>query len=366
MWRISFDSVQFWLVVGQLNGELTHMYTARRRPLAALVGLLVALGLTACSSAPQGDGIGRVTGGISLTYLQKQGDQAYFVAEATGARQKAAQLGVDLSVVDVGSNAGKAVSEVRSAIGQHRQGVIIVAPDPSIGPEVTKAAEDARMALLSSDDQLCSAAADPGACAHQDLVPRVGFSSSQIGDQLGQRAAKEYRQAGWAPADTRIIAAWEQDVTVCGQRVNTAGEAFFNVAGQLRTLDVSTDNTQAGAKQQVALTIAANPGVKHWIVLGCNDENVQGGLDALQAAGVGAGDVIGIGMGGYLACQDWRAGGPTGMRAALYINGADVGALAVQTMVDKLRGGKPFPPEVLAPATMVDPGSRQAAGLTCG
>ncbi|GAA1271676.1 substrate-binding domain-containing protein [Kitasatospora nipponensis] len=345
------------------------MFTARHRRRAATpagLALVLLLGLTACSSSGgSGDGIARVKGQISIAYLQKQGDQGYFVDEAAGAKARADQLGVDLQMVDLGSDAQKAVSEVKAAAAHKNQGVIIVVPDPAVGPELVQTAKDNRMALLTSDDQVCTTGPLPGACAHQNLVARVGFSGEQMGTEIGKRAAQEYRKTGWNPADTRIIASWEQDVTVCGDRVNAAGEAFFAANGQLHTLDIDSDNTVAGAQKQVALTIAANPTVKHWIVWGCNDENVQGSLDALQAAGVSTDNVIGVGLGAYLACKDWRAGRPTGMRAALYISGTDVGALAVQTMVDKLRDGKAFPPEAFAPTTMVDAGSWQSSGLKC-
>ncbi|WP_329566852.1 substrate-binding domain-containing protein [Kitasatospora sp. NBC_01266] len=340
--------------------------TRRTRVRTGALALSIALGLTGClTGCGGGTGIPKVTGQISLTYLQKQGDQQYFKDEAAGAKAKAAQLGVRLTMVDLGTDTDRTVTALQAAIAAKSQGVIVVAPDPSVGPLVVQTAKDGKVALLSSDDQLCGVSTDPTACAHQDLVPRVGFSSEQLGSAVGQRAAQEYQRAGWTVADTRIISAWQPDVSVCGDRVNAADEAFSNAAGQLRVLDVGTDNTVAGAQQQVAATVADNPGVKHWVVWGCNDENVQGGITALKQAGVHPDDVIGVGLGAYLACQDWAGGGPSGMRAALFLNGKDVGALAVQTMVDRLRSGKDFPAESLTTAAMVDAGSWQSAGVTC-
>ncbi|MCX4747185.1 substrate-binding domain-containing protein [Kitasatospora sp. NBC_01287] len=336
-----------------------------RRPRVRLrttaLALSAALALAGCLTGCSGGGSGadaKVTGPISLTYLQKQGDQQYFKDEAAGAKARAAQLGVTLKMVDLGTDADRTVAEERAAIAAKSQGLIVVAPDPTVGPQVVQIAKDAKVALLSSDDELCGLSTDPVACAHQDLVPRVGFSGDQLGSAVGQRAAQEYRQAGWTPADTRILSAWQPDVSVCADRVNAAAEAFFTAAGRPPLTDLPTDNTTTGAQRQAARIIAATPGVKHWLVWGCNDENVQGAITALQQAGVGTGDVIGIGLGAYLACQDWGTGQPTGMRAALYLNGSDVGALAVQTMVDKLRTGKAFPAESLTQATMVDAGSK--------
>ncbi|MFC9392644.1 substrate-binding domain-containing protein [Streptomyces sp. NPDC057027] len=342
---------------------------ARVTPAAATV-LVAVLGLSACSSgqAPSGSSgdVHTVAGKMSLTYLQKQGDQEYFIGEAAGAKAKAAELGVDLKVVNLGNDANKTVSEVQSAIAQKSNGLIIVVPDPAVGPQVVQAARDARVALLTSDDQICTTGPAPASCAKGDLVPRIGFSGAQMGGEVGKRAAEEFRKAGWKPAETRTLSAWKQDVTVCGDRVKAAKAAFSAGAGaSVENIDVATDNTPTGAQDKVAATITANPGVKHWVVWGCNDENVQGGVTALQNAGIDAKDIIGVGLGAYLACKDWQSGKPSGMRAALFINGKDVGALAVQTMYDRLKSGKDLPAEAFAPTKMVDATSWQTAGVSC-
>ena len=111
--------------------------------------------------------------------------------------------------------------------------------------------------------------------------------------------------------------------------------------------------------------MTANRAVKHWIIWGCNDENVSGGVTAVQNAGYAAGDIIGVGLGAYLACKDWGSGKPTGMKAALFINGYDVGALAVQTIYDKLKNAKEMPQEAFAPTKMVDAATWQQAGVKC-
>ncbi|WP_406110747.1 substrate-binding domain-containing protein [Kitasatospora purpeofusca] len=347
------------------------MIRSTNRRVAAAGSLLLSLGLVSACSDGQGTtganaSVAPVSGKISITYLQKQGDQEYFIGEAAGAKAKAAELGVDLKVVNLGNDANKTVSEVQAAVAQKTNGVIIVVPDPAVGPQVVQTARDAKIALLTSDDQVCATGPDPAACAKADLVPRVGFSGAQMGTEIGKRAAAEYTKAGWTAADTRVISAWKQDVTVCGDRVKGAKQAFEAAVPGVQNIDVATDNTPTGAQDKVAATITANAGVKHWVVWGCNDENVHGGVTALQNAGVGADNVIGIGLGAYLACKDWSGGKPTGMKAALFINGKEVGALAVQSMVDKLKNGKDLPAEQFAPTTMVDAASWQSAGVTCG
>ncbi|WP_405010007.1 substrate-binding domain-containing protein [Kitasatospora sp. NBC_01539] len=347
------------------------MFRTTRRAVAA-TGLLLTLGLTtACSTGqestkPDAAPAAPVNGKISITYLQKQGDQEYFVGEAAGAKAKAAELGIDLKVVNLGNDANKTVSEVQSAIAQKTNGVIIVVPDPAVGPQVVQLTKDAKVALLTSDDQICATGPDPSACAKDGLVARIGFSGQQMGGEVGKRAAEEFKKASWNPAETRIISAWKQDVTVCGDRVKAAKDAFTAGAGaDVKNIDVATDNTPTGAQDKIAATITANAGVKHWIVWGCNDENVQGGVTAMENAGITADNVIGVGLGAYLACKDWSGSKPSGMKAALFINGKDVGALAVQTMYDNLKNSKAFPAEAFAPTTMVDATTWKSAGVTC-
>ncbi|MFI6588241.1 substrate-binding domain-containing protein [Embleya sp. NPDC050493] len=351
---------------------MTHRRRTRRRA-AMVAAFAFAVALTACSSgkdeggskAPSG-APASLSGTIKIAYLQKQGDQQYFVDEADGARAKAKELGVDLKVVNLGNDTNKAVSEVQAAVAQKYNGVVIVVPDPAVGPQVVDIATGGGAPLLASDDQICVGGADPTRCAKDKLVPRVGFSGPQMGTQVGRRAAEEFKKAGWTAADTAIIAAWKQDVTVCTDRVDAAHEAFEQATGtDVKVLKVGTDNTPPDAQNKTAATMSGNRSVKHWIVWGCNDENVSGAVTALQNGGYGAADVIGVGLGGYLACKDWGSGKPSGMKAALFINGREVGGLAVQTMVDRLRNGKPFPAEAFATTKMVDPSNWRQSGLEC-
>jgi L-arabinose transport system substrate-binding protein len=343
-----------------------------RRPGGALMalGVAAALSLTACSSGKESTSSSaseKVSGKISIAYLQKQGDQQYFIDEAQGAQAKAKELGnVDVKVVNLGNDTNKAVSETQAAIAQKANGVIIVPPDPAVGPQIVQTANTAKVTLLSSDDQICKNGTDPAKCAKDQLVPRVGFSGSQMGTEVGKRAGEEFKKAGWKASDTAVIAAWKQDVTVCTDRVVAAQGAFEQAAGtKVRIIKVGTDNTPPDAQSKTAATVSGNRSVKHWVVWGCNDENVSGAVTAIQNAGYKAADIDGVGLGAYLACKDWGSGKGTGMRAALFINGFDVGGLAVQTLVDNLRDGKAMPQEAFAPTKMVDATNWKQSGVKC-
>jgi L-arabinose transport system substrate-binding protein len=343
--------------------------TYRGAVTAAGVTIALSLAASACSSGKDSSTSApakTVSGKVTIAYLQKQGDQSYFIGEAEGAQAKAKELGVDLKVVNLGNDANKTVSEAQAAIGQKANGIIVVVPDPAVGPQLAQLTKTAGVQLLASDDQICINGTDPAKCDKANLVPRVGFSGTQMGTEVGTKASELYKQAGWKPEETRIISAWKQDVTVCTDRVVAAAKTFKEASGaDIKEIKVGTDNTPPDAQNKVAATVTANKSVKHWIIWGCNDENVTGGARALENAGYTPDNIIGVGINGDLACKVWKGGKKSGVRASLYLNGAEVGALAVQNMYDKIKSGKEMPPEAFAKTTMVGPDTYVQAGLKC-
>ncbi|MGV8978306.1 MAG: substrate-binding domain-containing protein [Cellulomonas sp.] len=325
---------------------------------------LLALALSACSSgqvAPSAatDSAGPKSGALQIVYLQKQGDQQYFVDEANGAKAEAKKLGdVTVTAVNLGTDANKAISELDSAIARKVDGIIMVAPDQAIGPQVIEKAKAAGIPLMASDDGL--KAADGTA------APFVGFDGTAMGNSVGEEAAKLYAAAGWAAADTRILAVGKADLSVCVQRLDGAKSSFgAKVAAAPTIVPIGTDNSVTDALNKAGGVITANQGVKHWVVWGCNDESETGVVTALQNAGVAPADILGVGLGAYLTCKDWKAGQVTGNKAALYISGNDVGSSAVKVMVEAIRAGGALPAQTIAATHMVDATNWESEGVVC-
>jgi len=349
--------------------------TASRRPRAAALAAgvtLSALALSACSSGqtestassapPAGaspTAAAGKTGPLRIAYLQKQGDQQYFVDESDGAKKRAQELGdVTVTTVNLGTDANAAISQLDSAIAQKYDGIIVVVPDQKIGPQVVRAAAQANIPLLASDDPIES---DAGQAA-----PFVGFDGPAMGAEVGKKASELYQAAGWQAADTRIVAAWKQDQSNCTDRVDGAAKSFTSaVPDAPKTVKLGTDNSATDAQNKAGAALTGNQGVKHWVVWGCNDENETGVVTALENGGVKAGDIIGVGLGAYLTCKDWKAGQDTGNKASLFIDGHEVGAAAVEAMTKALRTGAALPPSTVAKTTMVDKSTWEQSGLVC-
>lgn len=341
------------------------MNTVIKRVLAAGVAVVAVAAATGCStgqeevSASSSASSSGATGTIEISYLQKQGDQQYFVDQANGAKAMAEELGdVNITVVNLGTDANKAISEVDAAIARQAQGIIIVAPDQAIGPQVVDKAREANVAIMASDDTLKDASGAE--------IPFAGFDGTAMGTEVGTKAAELYQAAGWTPADTRIMAVTKLDLSVCQQRVDGAAAAFSAaVPDGPEVVTVGSDISVTGSLDKAAATLTANQDVKHWVVWGCNDEAVTGAVTALQNGNVAPADIAGVGLGAYLACKDWKAGQDTGMKAALFISGAEVGRAAVKSMVDYLRNGVALPEKSIANTEIVDATNWESAGVVC-
>ena len=338
---------------------------ARRGTLAGAVALTALIALSACSSgmetAAPGEAAGPTDGPLTIAYLQKQGDQQYFVDEANGAKEAAEAAGdVTIKVVDLGTDSNKAISELDSVIAQGVDGIVIVVPDQQIGPQVIEAANAAGIPIMASDDVIKDASGQE--------APFSGFDGTAMGTEVGKAAAELYLAAGWDPAETRVLSGYKQDLTVCTQRVDGAEAAFTEALGGETApalVDIGTDNSATDAQDQAGAVITANAGVKHWVVWGCNDENETGIVTALQNSGVAPADIIGVGLGAYLTCKDWAAGQDTGNKAALFISGAEVGKAAINSMVALLRDGTALPPQSIANTEIVNAENWEAEGVVC-
>lgn len=315
---------------------------------AAALAAGCSTGKSSSSHAGQSGVPAKKTGAITIAYLQKQGDQQYFVDEANGAKREAAKLGnVKVNVVNLGTDSNKAIGAVSTEVGQHVDGLVIVVPDQKIGPQVIDAAAGAKIPIVASDDPIKGGNGKSAAF--------VGFDSLQMGMSVGRKAGELFKKAGWSASNTKVLAAYQQGLSDCQQRQQGEEQGFKAAAGAaLPIVKLGTDNSVVDAQNKAGAALTANPGVKHWVVWGCNDESETGVVTALQNAHFAPSNIVGVGLGAYLTCKDWKAGVQSGNKAALYIGGADVGSAAVRVLVAQLRSGTALPPKTIAKTTMVD------------
>lgn len=297
---------------------------------------------------------------LTIAYIQKQGDQQYFVDEAQGAKDEAKALGdVKVNVVNVSMDANAAISAMNVMIGQKVDGIAIVVPDQQIGPQVIDMAKQAKIPLVASDDTLKA--------GDGTLAPFVGFDGYDMGHKVGLEAGRLFKQAGWKAADTRIAAAFEEQLSVCQDRERGEEAGFKEATGGVlpTVIKIGTDNSVVDAQNRTGAVVTANPQIKQWVVWGCNDESETGAVTALANAGMSADHILGVGLGGYLTCKDWQANQKTGNKAALFISGHDVGSAAVKVLVDAIRNKTTLPAKTIAKTTIVDPANWKSVMGSC-
>jgi len=288
--------------------------------------------------------------------INKAADQQYFIDLQTAFVDTITGLGGEAAKFDAKAEAPLGVQLVNDAISKGAKGIAITVPDQSIGPAIATAAKDAGVALVATDDPIKDAA---GAA-----IPFVGFDGTDMGTKVGVEAARLLTEGGWLADSAKkvgVLSVEKQDLTVCNQRTD-ASKAEVAKAGATadQIFPVASDATVAGSQTAAAPVITAHPDVTNWVVFGCNDESVLGGLNALAAAGVKPDAIIGVGLGAYEACRPWAAKQDSGFKAALYISGTDVGAAAAQALWDNVVNGTPLPPATVANTTIVNPTSFEA------
>ncbi|WP_210530374.1 substrate-binding domain-containing protein [Rubellimicrobium arenae] len=319
-----------------------------RRTAAAVLGLAVAAsGVTAQESK-----------GL-LVAIYKSGTQQYFIDQAQGFTEAAEAAGYQAQTINVELDSNLAVSAVSDAIAAGAKGIGITVPDQSLGPAIAKAAADANVPLVATDDAIQDEA---GAA-----VPFVGFNGTDMGTKVGQSAAELLQGSGWLDSgDYGVLVVEVSTLSVCMDRTNAEREQL-RAAGVTddKLITVPYDGTTDVALTAAGPVITANSGINNFVVVGCNDEGVLGVVNALRNASYEPASVIAVGLGAYEACRPWKEGIDTGFRSALYLSGVDVGKAAAEALIAHIENGTPLPPETVANTTMVTPENWEAT-MPCG
>jgi L-arabinose transport system substrate-binding protein len=325
-----------------------------KRPLYFLISalLLVAFVLAACApaAAPATEAPVDTTEKPLYVVINKSADQQYFIDLQNSFVDTSAALGADAKKFDAKLDPNLGVSLVNDAISAGAKGIAITVPDQTIGPAIAKAAKDAGVVLIATDDGIVDENGQP--------VPFVGFDGKDMGKKVGEAAAKLLTDSGWltdSALKVGVLSVEVQTLSVCNDRTDNEKAAVL-AAGvpEAQIFPVPYTGEALSAQDAAGPIITANPDITNWVVFGCNDEGVLGSLNALATAGVQTDNVIGVGLGAYEACKPWAAGQPSGFKAGLFISGIDVGNTAATVLNDAVVNGVTPPANSYAPTSIVD------------
>ena len=288
--------------------------------------------------------------------INKSADQQYFIDLQNSFVEAAEGLGAEAKKFDAKLEPNLGVSLVNDAISAGAKGIAITVPDQTIGPAIAKAAKDAGVVLIATDDSILDEAGN--------TVPFVGFDGKDMGKKVGEAAAQLLTESDWLNDSAKkvgVLSIEVQTLSVCNDRTDNE-KAAMQAAGvpDDQIFPVPYTGEALSAQDAAGPIITANPDITNWVVFGCNDEGVLGALNALATAGVNTDDVIGVGLGAYEACKPWAAGQPSGFKAGLFISGLDVGNTAANVLYNAVVNGVEPEANSYAPTSIVDPSNYES------
>lgn len=262
---------------------------------------------------------------------------SWFQVETKFAKEKADELGAVLLVQEAKS--GEEVQKVIDTMAtQGVKGIIICSPEVQLGEAIKLQCEDKGLKLMSVDDRLEGTDGKP-----LDSVPHLGISATNIGKMVGETMVAEMKARGWNPAEVAAVAVLKEDLQTARDRVNGAKDALlagglaetsFHIAPWGGAVDI------ASAADTAKAVITRNATIKHWLCLSSNDDGVVGAVRALEERGVKPADIIGVGINGKLAAQEFKNTKESGVFASVMLKPSVHGGQTVEMMVAWLKDGK--------------------------
>jgi L-arabinose transport system substrate-binding protein len=287
----------------------------------------------------------------------------YAVINPAGGAEADLQNSFILTANNLGSNASKyetvitdtnlEISQVNAVIKDGAKGIAmdVFAPVTALGPNISKAARSAGVVFITLMTPIKDDKGHP--------VPIVRFDQTEMGKKVGETAGKLLTESGWLKDPKRkvgVLLLVVRNQLGCSQRTN-AEQQTIKSAGvtdrQIFTLQY--DNIMIDSKTTTPGLLKSHPNITNWVVMGCDDYGVAGSLQALDASGVKAEDIIAVGAGAGSACADWSRGKPSGFKAAVIFSNTELGKTAAEVLNDAVVNGKAPPAVTIVPSVVVDP-----------
>ncbi len=282
--------------------------------------------------------------------IYKAGDQSWFIDEGAAARKAVEALGGKFIFVDAKMNAEEYLKAIDNAIANHASGVVTCIPDQQLSQATVDRLEDAKIPVVACDDALQSADGTK-------LAPWVGINAYVIGETCGDWLAK-YCLGKKLESDKNcaLLLMTMDTVSSCVPRTQGEYDKFTAMvpafdAKKIYRADYNGETDKGFDAAQAVIT--AHPEVKTWIVMSANEEGAVGCARALEQAGLDKQACV-VGLGGYLAKDEFRKAGGSCVKSAAYFSSDAVGKGSIEVLMQAINGGKPTM-ETAVDAVMVTP-----------
>lgn len=237
-----------------------------KRLLHLLFSLVFAASIVACGGNAGSTTEQKTTGGDKIGFSISTLNNPFFVSMADGAKAKAQELGLDLTIVDARNDTAKQISDIEDLIATGIK-VLIVNPEDSasVTPVVTDAI-NAGIKVIAVDRYVDGVEVD---CY-------IGTDNVKAGEQAGTYLVEK------VGANSKI--AILEGIPGASSAIDR-NQGFRNaVDGKLDVVSSQTANFNRAEGLTVTENILqANPDIK--AILSANDEMALGAIEAIEATG---------------------------------------------------------------------------------
>lgn len=293
------------------------------------------------------------TGGGVIYGIYKAGDQTWFIDEGAAAEKAAVDAGYDFTYVDAKMSPEECLKAVDNAVANNAAGVVICVPDQTMSQAVVEKLSEANIPVVAADDALENNG--------EKIAPWVGIDGYVIGAANGEWMANYARENNLLEDESAGLLILTMD-TVSSVVPRTEGEfdKFTELSPEFdvnRIFKADTDGTTDKGNSVAAAMFTAHPEIKTWLVMGGNEEITIGAARALESAGLDANACV-VGLGAYMAKDEFKKEGGSCMKAAAYFSSDSVGGGSIAVLLDTI-AGKEVPMETAVDAVIVTPDNYQ-------
>jgi L-arabinose transport system substrate-binding protein len=315
-----------------------------KKTLAIVLALVLVLGVTSALAESKG----------MIYGIYKAGDQTWFIDEGTAAEAAAKDAGYDFTFVDAKMSPEEYLKAIDNAIANKAAGIVTCIPDQTMSQAVVDELKDAGIPVVAADDALQDTAGTK-------IAPWVGINAYIIGEANGEWIAN-YAITNNLVSDAAcgLLIMTMDTVSSCVPRAEGELAKFTEIAPTFDTAKIfkaDYDGTTDKGNTAASAVFTAHPEITKWLVTGANEEGTIGALRALESAGLDK-DACVVGLGAYMAKDEWKKEGTSAMKASAYFSSDSVGRGSVAVLLDMI-AGKDVAQETAVDAIIVTPENYQ-------
>lgn len=269
--------------------------------------------------------------------IYKAGDQTWFIDEGAAAQKAVEDLGGEFIYVDAKMSPEEYLKAIDNAIANKASGIVTCIPDQTMSQAVVDKANEAGIPIVAADDALQDASGNK-------LAPWVGINAYVIGEANGEWLASYAKDNNLVTdPEVGLLIMTMDTVSSCVPRAEGEFDKFTELCpdfDQSKIFKADYDGTTDKGNTAATAVITAHPEIKKWLVTGANEEGCVGAARALESAGLDA-DACVVGLGAYMAKDEFKKEGGSCMKASAYFSADSVGAGSVNVLMDIINGKEP-------------------------